>query len=326
MTKFEIYISRLQRYFKNLDRIGIMWYFVVGFIVILLLSLFGFTVIHHEFYAKMAEAQQKTVIKNPISRGTISSSAESLNGTVAVSTNLGTLAVDPSQSGSKVHLLDLLSEAVVLEFCSHRTAEECQQNIFTYTRTQELPPAPPLAQEELKTRVKKYLDERMSTPIESVLIAENLADDAVLKINNLDNPALYFASNNLYVNPTRVQASGSLAAALSPIIGQSREEIEPKFAIREKRHLEVIRKMSIGTRDMIVSAIEKNRELTNEQINIFVTAARDAGADTKRQTEARLQAIAENAIYPFIKIEDNLVRYYPEGSALGQITGFVDGE
>jgi hypothetical protein len=36
--------------------------------------------------------------------------------------------------------------------------------------------------------------------------------------------------------------------------------------------------------------------------------------------------IQENAIFPFIKIEDNLVRYYPEGEALGQITGFVDNE
>jgi cell division protein FtsI/penicillin-binding protein 2 len=36
--------------------------------------------------------------------------------------------------------------------------------------------------------------------------------------------------------------------------------------------------------------------------------------------------IAENAIFPFLKIEDNLVRYYPESTALGQITGFVDGE
>jgi cell division protein FtsI/penicillin-binding protein 2 len=35
---------------------------------------------------------------------------------------------------------------------------------------------------------------------------------------------------------------------------------------------------------------------------------------------------AENAVFPFLKIEDNLVRYYPEGQALGQITGFVDTE
>jgi hypothetical protein len=35
---------------------------------------------------------------------------------------------------------------------------------------------------------------------------------------------------------------------------------------------------------------------------------------------------AENAVFPFLKIEDNLVRYYPEGEAIGQITGFVDNE
>lgn len=46
-----------------------------------------------------------------------------------------------------------------------------------------------------------------------------------------------------------------------------------------------------------------------------------------KQKDLATEAIMlEHAIYPYIVIEDNLVRYYPEGNSLGQITGFVDNE
>lgn len=61
--------------------------------------------------------------------------------------------------------------------------------------------------------------------------------------------------------------------------------------------------MSIWTRDMV------NKRITAERL-----AVKNGQVDEK------------NTIYPFIKIEDNLVRYYPEGNTLSQITWFVDGE
>jgi|GEM_PF-3958411 len=66
--------------------------------------------------------------------------------------------------------------------------------------------------------------------------------------------------------------------------------LREKLSIRKKRHLEIIKKMSIGTRDMV-----------NKRI------------DTELLTIKNKQLTPLDAIYPFIKIEDNLVRYYPEG-------------
>lgn len=61
--------------------------------------------------------------------------------------------------------------------------------------------------------------------------------------------------------------------------------------------------MSIWTRDMV------NKRISTERLAV-----------------KNWQILEENTIYPFIKIEDNLVRYYPEGETISQITWFVDGE
>lgn len=321
-SQYEIYWLRLKRYFRNLDRIGKMWYFLLGFSMILVFALFSFTILNNDFYSKMAEAQQKTIIKNPISRGSILSSSESLGGVLAVSTNLGTLAIDPSQTGSQIALLELLSDAVYTEFCAHQTQEICVKNISAYVRNDTLNASGAINEASLKKSVSEYLETRINSPIESVALALNLDDDAVQKINNLNSEALFFASNNLYVNPTRVKDGGTLAAALSPIIGKTVEEITPKFEIKPKKYLEIIRKMSVTTRDLITTTYNKNREEVSKMV-------REARAKYELATQKDLateEILLEHAIYPYIVIEDNLVRYYPEGNSLGQITGFVDNE
>ena len=64
------------------------------------------------------------------------------------------------------------------------------------------------------------------------------------------------------------------------------------------------------------------RDIVKKRIDTEKTAISTIG----NKDGAREAWTAENAIFPFLKIEDNLVRYYPEGEALGQITGFVDNE
>lgn len=148
----------------------------------------------------------------------------------------------------------------------------------------------------------------MNTPVESMFLAENLSDEAINQINNLNNPALFFASNNLYVNPTKVQNGDDLASKLAGIIGKTANEIKPAFVVKQKRHLEIIRKMNIATHDLVENVLEKNRETTKQAI----TDARSKVSDTKEKKAAEEAALLEYAIYPFIKIEPNLVRYYPE--------------
>lgn len=299
-----------------------IWYGLVAFVVLFLLTtLFRFTILQHDFYKKMADSQQKMIVKNPVSRGSISSSKESLNGVVAVSTNLGTLAIDPTQTGSTAKMLDFLGDAVMTEFCTHKSLEVCREKIGNYVR-EDLSAEKTLSKEDLHKKIVDYLKIRIDTPVESVFLAENLSDETTEKINTLNDPALFFVVNNLYVNPTKVTSSGALASRLSSILDIPEEDLSPKFAIRKKQHLEIIRKMSLITHDMVKDFMTKNREVTQKHL----IEAQSQVKETSARNKLRDPILLEHAVYPFLKIEDNLVRYYPEGSALGQITGFVDSE
>lgn len=80
--------------------------------------------------------------------------------------------------------------------------------------------------------------------------------------------------------------------------------------------------MGITTHDLVTESLKKNLEVTTQAIE----DAKAQVKDTKQKEAAKITAIQQNGFYPFVKIEDNLVRYYPEGTSMGQVTGFVDGE
>ena len=121
------------RYFSRLDRVGRVWYILFAYVLIMLGTVFGYTVMDHEYYKAVADGQQKKIDRNPVSRGTISSSNETLGGVLAVSTNLGTLAIDPTRAGSMSNLITFLSDIIFSEFCS-RDMTECRDNMSVYLR------------------------------------------------------------------------------------------------------------------------------------------------------------------------------------------------
>ena len=107
--------------------------------------------------------------------------------------------------------------------------------------------------------IESYIQTRISTPIESVLIKESLDESTIDTINGLDNPALFFVVNNLYVNPNKVTDSQALSAKLSSILGISKEILEASFTIKKRRHLEILRKMNIMTRDIVKKRIDTEK-------------------------------------------------------------------
>ena len=155
---------------------------------------------------------------------------------------------------------------------------------------------------ELKSKIKTYLTAKMDSPIESVQVAENLDEKIIERITSWQDPSLFFVVNNLYVNPLKVTDKSILANKFSDALGMSLEEASAKLEIRKKRHLEIIRKMSVSTRDTVVKRM-----------------------NTERTAIKNKQLLVENSIVVYLKIEDNLVRYYPERNDAGQITGFIDG-
>jgi hypothetical protein len=50
-----ILLSRLIRYFTRLDRIGRVWYAIVLYIAIVIVTVFGYTVMDHVYYKEAAD-------------------------------------------------------------------------------------------------------------------------------------------------------------------------------------------------------------------------------------------------------------------------------
>lgn len=133
-NNLEILINRLVRYASHLDRIGILWYGLIAWMLVILAMTFGYTVLDHAYFSRAAEKQQKAIIKNPVSRGNILSSEASLHGILGVSTNLGTLAIDPTQSGSMSKLLPFLSDIIYRDSCESHLMTDCIISVGNYIR------------------------------------------------------------------------------------------------------------------------------------------------------------------------------------------------
>lgn len=156
---------------------------------------------------------------------------------------------------------------------------------------------------DLKSKIRNYLESRIESPIESVELARNVDEKAIEVIGSWQDPSLFFVVNNLYVNPTKVTNKDLLASKLAGLLALDTKNILPRLEIRKKQHLEIIRKMNVSTRDTIIKRLNAERTaIKNKELYV------------------------EDSIVPFIKIEDNLVRFYPEKNIVSQITGFVDGE
>jgi stage V sporulation protein D (sporulation-specific penicillin-binding protein) len=156
---------------------------------------------------------------------------------------------------------------------------------------------------DLKTKIRNYLGNKMDAPIESVELARDLDEWVIETIGSWQDPSLFFVVNNLYVNPSKVTNKEVLALKIAQVLTLDWGNIIQKLEIRKKRHLEIIRKMNVSTRDAIIKRLSAERNaIKNKELYM------------------------EDSVVPFVKIEDNLVRFYPERNIVSQITGFVDGE
>lgn len=293
-------ITLIYHHFRRLDRIGVIWYIAILYALFLLFTTFKYTVFDGDFYKEIAHDQQTMILRNPDSRGSIYSSEDSLRWVLSVSTNLGNLAIDPSQWWSKEKLLTFLTDIVFDEFCTYNNT--CLQSIGSYIR-EDLSSEKEMTVTALKTKIRNYLQFRIDSPIESVELYRELDESSIEIIGSWQEPSLFFVVNNLYINPTKITNKNLLAEKLVPILRIDRETLLPKLEIRKKQHLEIIRKMSVSTRDTIMKRLTTERAaIKNKELYI------------------------EDSIVPFIKIEDNLVRFYPERNIVSQITWFVDAE
>lgn len=161
---------------------------------------------------------------------------------------------------------------------------------------------------DLKNKIKIYLQTKINSPRDEVLIKGNLDESTIQRIMAWQDPSLYLIANNLWVNPTKVVDRAGLSTKLSDALNIPIEEVQKYISLRKRAHLDIIKNINVSTRDTILKRLTRETEaIKNKEITL------------------------EESILPFIKQEDidsseNLVRYYPERNITGQITGFVDHE
>lgn len=178
---------------------------------------FKYTVIDHDFYKKKAHEQQTMILQNPVSRGSIYSSEESLRGALSVSTNLGNLAIDPSQLGSREKLLSFLADIIFDEYCTYGNPSNCLTSISNYIK-EDITVQKEVSVSEVKGKIRNYIATRMDSPVDAVEVARELDEETIEVISSWQEPALYFVVNHLYVNPTKVTQKDLLANKLATIL------------------------------------------------------------------------------------------------------------
>jgi len=107
--------------------------------------------------------------------------------------------------------------------------------------------------------IEAYLQTRISTPIDDITLKESLDETMIDSITALNDPALFFVSNNLHVNPTKVTNSSILAEKLTTIIGIPKKDLESSFIVKRKAYLVILSKMNILTRDLVKKRIDTEK-------------------------------------------------------------------
>lgn len=107
--------------------------------------------------------------------------------------------------------------------------------------------------------IESYLQTRISTPVDDITIKESLDETMIDSINKLNDPALFFVSNNLHVNPTKITNPSILAGRLSPILGVKEKDLEMSFVIKKKAYLVILNKMNIQIRDLVKKRIDTEK-------------------------------------------------------------------
>ncbi|OIP54113.1 hypothetical protein AUK10_01485 [Candidatus Gracilibacteria bacterium CG2_30_37_12] len=289
--------------FSHIDRVRMVFFGFILFAILIIWTTFKYTVLEYTYYKSLADKQQVVTVKNPVSRGTISSNNEPA-GVFATSTDLSDLAIDPKEIGSKEKLEVFLADLIYEELCSKLPEEHCMDNILDYLKQDE---EGDLIMNDIviKNKIREEIHQKIAKEfIDSVIVKENLSKKEISELEPLTtgtDSSFSIINNSLYVDPTKIENKDEMTTKLMGILALSKNELDFKLSNRTTRYIKIIRKMGLSTRDMIDNRIQA------EKINI-----------------AQGRMLDSESIYHFFILEANPTRFYPEKNMGGQIVGFVD--
>ncbi|MCK9271958.1 penicillin-binding protein 2 [Candidatus Gracilibacteria bacterium] len=298
-----LHFNLLVKKIESFDRQKLVFYGFVAFSAIIIITAFKYSILEYSFYRNLAERQQTTVIKNPVSRGNIYSN-NTPSGVLATSTDLSDLAIDPQEVGSKEKLENFLTDIVYEQLCKNKGDEDCIGNVLNFLKKTELSETDDISTDSifLKSKIKEEVNLRVNKKyLDSVLIKTNLSQDEMNRINFLHIDGLYFVINNLYADPTKIMDEAKTSEEISKIITMEKSDIAEILKKRQVRYVKILTKLDLQLKDKV------DERILNEKNAI------SKGLLTE-----------ENAIFKFIILDPHPTRFYPEKNLASQIIGFVN--
>ena len=266
-----------------------------------------YTIGDHEFYQQLADRQQIRTESSFVNRGTVYATWSHQWGEstiLAASAIVKDFKVDPSQEGDRSRLADFVTEVVYRHLCEERSQLDCYDNIQAYTDNYELAADFRFDEQSIKVLLMPTIREQVNRRYKTRIFLEgDLNQDMLAELKNLDNNGIVVEGDTAYMDPTVFWKSSRDIVTLSRVLKLSPDELNDALIPRVNRNVDIVEKLSLWLAEYITETISLERE----------------------QVRSGLLEI-EQAIYPFLKLEDHPVRIYPEGHIASHITWFVDGE
>lgn len=300
MNKNHKIVIKIKHFFSRFEREHYIYvfFFIFGFFIVL--ELFSFTVINHEYYKDLALKQQTSAKKEPVSRWNIYSSNDTWK-ILATSVYLNDLAIDPSINWNKDKLKSFLVDVVYRELCYLQSLNDCKKWLQRFLWVLELPDFR-MNEIYLKNKIQEKVSEKISRKkVTSVLIFDNLTNEEAFEIEKINLAWVYVSWVNVFVNPEEIMDSDFVSQKLSSITWRKKEVIKNQIRRRDLRYVLILSKISISTSDYIKQKLEE-----------------------ENQAFKRWFLQKEDLISNFLILNSNHHRYYPENWLASQIVWFVD--
>jgi len=302
MKRYRQIIYNIKYLFQRYPREFYVFGFFGAFLFVIIINLFSFTVLNHSYYKWLADKQQTSTAKIPISRWNIYSSNEVWK-VLSTSVDLNDLAIDPSLEWNKEKLWVFLTDIVYNEICYLKSSIECRKSLTKFLWVLEIPDFR-LNEVYLKDKILQRIKERISrTKVTSVLLKDNLTLEQAFELEKLNLSWVYINGTNLYVNPEEIIDDDFIASKISSVIWADSGNIKHLIRKRVLRYLPILHKLSITSSENLKAKINEEKE------------AFSRGFIKK-----------EDLIYPFIILSTNQHRFYPENDMASTIIWFVDNQ
>lgn len=268
--------------------------------LIVISKLATYTVWDYDFYKTLADKQQIWKVVVPVTRGTIYSSTQ--EGTILwTSLNLYNVAIDPMIAGNKEKLVSFLEELVYLQICDGKTQGICQNNLSKFLKVLEIENFE-YSEENVRAKIKEKLTKKVyQTKVESVLLPKEFDEADIEQIKNLWIKGIYPRNTYVYVNPEEISDNLAIAKRLSPIMWMNEDTLAHLFRKRALRYVPILNKTSIRVYEYLKEYI-----------------------DDEKQAYKKWLVDEDNLVFPFVILETQPNRFYPESTVASQVIGFVD--